>query len=77
MPFFAATPGNGRDSDSPQPAVMMGRFLPAGAAIPFTGQSCNGICIVLKDLGSLDSVGLEVEFLNYCKALPLMIAIGI
>jgi hypothetical protein len=43
--------------------VMMGRFVPAGAAIPFTGQSCNGICIVLKDRGSLDSVGLGVEIL--------------
>ena len=63
MPLFVATPGDGQDSDSPHPAAMMGRFVPAGAAIPFTGQSCNGIRIVPKGRGSLDSVGLGVEIL--------------
>ncbi|MBI5579464.1 MAG: hypothetical protein HY895_09955 [Deltaproteobacteria bacterium] len=63
MLFFVATPGDARDSDGPQPAAMMDRFVPAGAAIPFTGQSCNGIRIVLKDRRSLDSAGLGVEIL--------------
>jgi hypothetical protein len=47
---------------------MMGSLVPTGAAIPpdegvFTGQSCNGIRIVLKDREGLDSFGLGVEIL--------------